>query len=200
MYISGCVMDYYCFHLFLILFFYSLHLNFFPSIFLVVFLSFFLPSFSFLLHFKWIRHLYFKLSLGIDFLHHFTEHFCGCKRKKLTVHIMCSTHGRRKVHDYFLLLLCKSSIWFTEKHIFKIIIYFFNTSKCAANYVILFVVYDGLIFKLSRPESWPVSPGWAANVTRIHSWTYCFPWWKPIECFPIFIQIIYSFKSEKFLT
>ena len=33
-------------------------------------------------------------------------------------------HRRRKVHDYFLLLLCKSSIWFTEKHIFKIIIYF----------------------------------------------------------------------------
>ena len=33
-------------------------------------------------------------------------------------------HGRRKVHDYFLLLHCKSSIWFTEKHIFKIIIYF----------------------------------------------------------------------------
>ena len=36
-----------------------------------------------------------------------------------------SPHGRRKVHDFFLLLLCKSSIWFTEKHIFKIIIYFF---------------------------------------------------------------------------
>ena len=47
-------------------------------------------------------------------------------------------HRRRKVHDYFLLLLCKSSIWFTEKQIFKIIIYFFNTSKCVANYVILF--------------------------------------------------------------
>ena len=29
---------------------------------------------------------------------------------------------RQKVHDYFLLLLCKSPIWFTEKHIFKIII------------------------------------------------------------------------------
>ena len=51
-------------------------------------------------------------------------------------------HGRRKVHDYFLLILCKSSIWFTEKHIFKMIIYFFNTSKCAANYVISFEVYD----------------------------------------------------------
>ena len=54
-------------------------------------------------------------------------------------------HGRRKVHDYFLLLLCKSSIRFTEKHIFKIIIYFFDTSKCATNYVISFEVYDGFI-------------------------------------------------------
>ena len=36
---------------------------------------------------------------------------------------LSNEHGR-----YFLLLLhCKSSIWFTEKHIFKIIIYFLNT-------------------------------------------------------------------------
>jgi hypothetical protein len=55
------------------------------------------------------------------------------------------SHGRRKVHDYFLLLLCKSSKWFTEKDIFKIIVYFSNTSKCAANYVISFEVYDGFI-------------------------------------------------------
>ena len=54
-------------------------------------------------------------------------------------------HGRRNVHDNFLLLFCKSSIWFTEKHIFKIIIYFFNTSKFAANYVLSFEVYDGFI-------------------------------------------------------
>ena len=56
-----------------------------------------------------------------------------------------SMHGRRKVHDYFLLILYKSSIWFTEKHIFKIIIFFFNTSKCATNCVISFEVYDGFI-------------------------------------------------------
>ena len=42
-------------------------------------------------------------------------------------------------------LLCKSSIWFTEKHIFKMITYFFNTSKCATNYVISFEVHDGFI-------------------------------------------------------
>ena len=47
-----------------------------------------------------------------------------------------SDHGRRKVHDYFLLLLGKSSILFTKKHFFKIIIFFFNTLKCAANYII----------------------------------------------------------------
>ena len=88
---------------------------------------------------------------------------------------MSSSQERWKVHDYFLLLLCKSSIWFTEKHIFKIIIYFFNTSKCAANYVISFEVYDGFIgqkiLKLWRQESWPFCPGWAANIPRIHSWT-----------------------------
>ena len=40
-------------------------------------------------------------------------------------------------YDYFLLLLpCKSSIWFTKKHLFKITIYCFNTLKCAENYII----------------------------------------------------------------
>ena len=34
--------------------------------------------------------------------------------------IIKSTHGRLKVHDYFSLLLCKSSLWFTEQHIFKL--------------------------------------------------------------------------------
>ena len=53
------------------------------------------------------------------------------------------SQGRRNVHDWFLLLLCKSSIWFTEQHIFKIIIYSFNT--CATNFVISFEVYDGFI-------------------------------------------------------
>ena len=38
--------------------------------------------------------------------------------------------------DYFLLLIGKSSIWFTKKHFLKVIIYSFNTLKCAANYVI----------------------------------------------------------------
>ena len=41
-----------------------------------------------------------------------------------TAEIYTPNHGRQKVHDYFLLLLCKSSFWFTEKHIFNIIIYF----------------------------------------------------------------------------
>ena len=46
-------------------------------------------------------------------------------------------HGRRKVHDYFLLLPCKSSIWFTyrETH-FQNYHKFFNTLKCSANCVI----------------------------------------------------------------
>ena len=65
-------------------------------------------------------------------------------------------YGRREVHGYFSLLLCKSSIWF-EQHIFKIIIYFFTTSKCATNYIISFEVYDDFIgqktLKLWRQES-----------------------------------------------
>ena len=86
------------------------------------------------------------------------------------------------------LLLCKSSIWFTEKHIFKIIIYFFNTSKCVANYVISFGVYDGFIsqkyLKLWRQESWPFGPGWAAHITSIGSWTFrlpCSHWIRRVE-------------------
>ena len=55
------------------------------------------------------------------------------------------SQGRRNVHDWFLLLLCKSSIWFTEQHIFKITIHFFHTSKFAINYVISFAIYDGFI-------------------------------------------------------
>ena len=51
----------------------------------------------------------------------------------------------RSGYDYFLLPLRKSSFWFTKKHFFKIIIYFFNTWKCAAFYVIWFEVYDGCI-------------------------------------------------------
>ena len=90
--------------------------------------------------------------------------------------ILHKKHGRRKVHDYFLLLLCKSSIWFTKKHI--IIIYFFNTSKCAANYVISFEVYDGFIdqkiLKLWRQESLPFSLGWAAYFIIIQLWTFRF--------------------------
>ena len=66
------------------------------------------------------------------------------------------------------LLLCKSSIWvqaywFTEKHSFKIVIYFFDTLKCAADHVIYFEVYDGFIdqkrLKLRRQESQLFSSG-----------------------------------------
>ena len=49
-----------------------------------------------------------------------------------TVDYLIHTRGS---YDYFLLLLVKSSIWFTKKQFFKIILYFFNTLKCAANYV-----------------------------------------------------------------
>ena len=54
-----------------------------------------------------------------------------------------------------------------------------NPSKCAANYVISFEVYDDLIgqkiLKLWRRESWPFGPGWAAHITRIRSCTFRLP-------------------------
>ena len=72
----------------------------------------------------------------------------------------------RRFMTSFLLLFCKSSIWFTKKHIFKIIIYFFDTSKCAANYVIL---------NLWRQKSWPFGPGGAAHIASIQMWTFPLP-------------------------
>ena len=100
-------------------------------------------------------------------------------------------HGRRKVHNYFLLLLCKSSIWFTEQHIFKIIINFLTTLICAANYVIWFEVYDGLIgqkiLKLWRQESWPFGPGWSANTLKdlpssvFSRDKYCKKYFRPLD-------------------
>ena len=41
------------------------------------------------------------------------------------------TEDGRFMTTFYYYSSCKSSIWFTEKHIFKIIIYFFNTLKCA---------------------------------------------------------------------
>ena len=56
--------------------------------------------------------------------------------------VLRQRRGRRKVHDYFLLLLCKSSIWFRET-LFQI--------KCGASYVIQFEVYDP---QLSTAVAW----------------------------------------------
>ena len=39
-------------------------------------------------------------------------------------------------YDYFLLLLSKSSFWFTERHYFFFIRSIFNTLKCTVKYVI----------------------------------------------------------------
>ena len=91
--------------------------------------------------------------------------------------LVFTTEDGRSLTSFYL-LLCKSSIWFTEQHILKIIIYFLiHTSKCAAYYVISFEVYDGIkILKLWRQESLPFGPGWSANITRIRLWTFRLPW------------------------
>ena len=77
----------------------------------------------------------------------FSYHASVLRDSKLA--ILCTEDG---LHDYLLLLFCKSSIWSTEKHIFKIIVYIFkfdtskfDASKCAANYVISFEIYDNFI-------------------------------------------------------
>ena len=55
-------------------------------------------------------------------------------------------HGRGKVHDYFLLLLCKSWVWLTEKHIFKVIIYFLiHQDLLQIMSLHLRYIYDGFI-------------------------------------------------------
>ena len=78
-------------------------------------------------------------------------------------------HGGRKVHIDDL----------QRKHNFKIIRYFFNTSKCATNHVISLEGYDGFIgqkyLMLWRQESWPFGPGWAAHITSLGSWTFRLP-------------------------
>ena len=56
-----------------------------------------------------------------------------------------------------------------------------------------------------RQKSWPFSPGWAANITRIRSWTFHLPWSDLISCDLVFtdsgfIQLrTFSFKTIFFL-
>ena len=88
-------------------------------------------------------------------------------------------HRRWKVHDYNLLLLSKSSIWFTGRHIFKIIIYFFNKSKCATNYVISFEVYNDFrgekILKLWMQEIWPYNENMIVELFRAKNYNGMIP-------------------------
>ena len=58
--------------------------------------------------------------------------------------IDCRMEDRRSMTTFYYYSVNHQS-GNTDKHIFKIIIYFFNTLKCAANYVIPFKIYDGFI-------------------------------------------------------
>ena len=77
--------------------------------------------------------------------------------------------------------------------------YIFFKSKCAANYVILFGVYDGFIgqksLKIWRQDSLSFGPGWGANITRIRSWTFHLPCTVPILFY--FIQAWNYHVTEK---
>ena len=56
---------------------------------------------------------------------------------------MSPAQDRRSITT--LLQLCKSEKHIFKIHIFKIIVYFFNKSKYAVNYILLFEIYDGVI-------------------------------------------------------
>ena len=108
----------------------------------------------------------------------------------MCLHNLWKLHGRRKVHDYVLLLLCKSSIWFTEKHIFKIIKYFLIHQNVPQimSFHLRYGFIGQKILELWRQESWPFGPGWAATIARIRSWTSRLPC-IPILSFGLFVPI-----------
>ena len=54
--------------------------------------------------------------------------------RSLTIFYQCSVNHKSGLQS-----------WFTELHVFKIMIYFLNTSKYVTNYVISFEVYDDFI-------------------------------------------------------
>ena len=110
--------------------------------------------------------------------------------------LLCTKHetllllclGRWKVHDYFLLLLCKSSIWFTEQHIFKIII-----KICHKLCHFIWGFIGQKILKLWSQESRPFGSGWAANIKREYSrgpfvFRVLCTFWKTSSSFPVFIN------------
>ena len=122
-------------------------------VFFYIILIFKKHEFSFYFHLAGFSDLQFKVQCFQDIGHQDCIWSCICLKQEFCskgvvfiqlnvynyIHIIILYNlralyqGRWKVHDYFLLLHCKSSILFTEKHIFKIILYFFNTAKCAAN-------------------------------------------------------------------
>ena len=109
-----------------------------------------------------------------------------------------SMHGRRKIHDCFLLLLSKSSIWFTEEHIFKIILYFFYYIKICRKFCHfiwgIWWLIGQKILKLWRQESWPFGPGWSANIARIRSWTFRLPGSRALVSTILIARILLNFK------
>ena len=89
-------------------------------------------------------------------------------------------HRRRKVHDYFLLLLCKIiNLVYRETYFQSYLILFINQNVWQI--MSFHLRYDGLmvlglkILKLWRQESRPFSPGWAAHIMSIRSWTFRLP-------------------------
>ena len=86
--------------------------------------------------------------------------------------------GRSMTNFYYCSVSHQSSL---QRNTFSKLLYiFFNTSKCAKNYVNSFELQDGFIgqkiLKLWRQESQPFRSGWAAHIMSIRLGTFPLPW------------------------
>ena len=109
----------------------------------------------------WPRNAYFFLDHKYDLL------FCFFRE--------CMEDGRSMTTFYHCYVNHQSRL---QSNTFSKLSYIFLicTSKCAADYVIWFEVYDDFIgqkiLKLWRQESQPFGLGWSAQIKSICSWTF----------------------------
>ena len=86
------------------------------------------------------------------------KHFTCTYGPHFLLYIDITEDGRSMATFYYCSVNHQSGL---QSNIFKIIIYSFNTSKCAANYVISFELYDGFIsqdfevMKAGKLAIWP---------------------------------------------
>ena len=92
-------------------------------------------------------------------------------KKHLHVYSSIIKHGRQKAHDYFLLLFCKSSIWFTNLQRFffqNYHIFFWYIKMC---HKLCHFIWG--IWWSHRSKNFEAMKARSANITRIRSWNFC---------------------------